>query len=105
MESVGRAPSEYMGYGGGVIILVTCVGDTPAWLSGFGSSVVVKGGGRTLLVTWKVGDVEIWVPVSSTFQTSITVVVTTPKLAEVIRLWILVSPGGTVSTVLSSVLV
>jgi len=41
-----------------VIILVTGGCDTPAWLSGFGSSVIVKGGGRTLLVTWKVGDVE-----------------------------------------------
>ena len=44
------------GNGGGVIVLVTGGWVTPCFVSGFGSSVIVKTGGRTLLVTSNVRE-------------------------------------------------
>ena len=44
------------GNGGGVIVLVTGGWVTPCLFSGFGSSVIVKTGGRTLLVTSNVRE-------------------------------------------------
>ena len=69
------------GNGGGVIILITGGCLTPGLFLGFGSSVILKGGGDTLLVTSIAREVGRSEPVSRIFQTPMAVVITVRKIS------------------------